>query len=434
MRAQVTLALAGFGVVGGGTLKLLREHRADVEARVGTSVRVKWVLSRSKKAAALVGKDVQQTTDWRDIVNDPEVDCVVELMGGTEPALSLVLAALKAGKHVVTANKAILSQHWNDIFGVATKKRQLVYFEAAVGGGVPVVQALNEGLAGNNIHKIVGILNGTTNYILTRMQEEQLPYKQALKEAQKAGFAEADPTFDVEGVDAAQKISILASLATGVWIPPENVHCEGISKLESLDLRLIQERLNSVVKLLAIAEKTPAGWIFRVHPALVKKTHPFANVRNEYNAVALHGDAAGDVMLYGKGAGRLPTSSAVLSDIIFISRQIATGVAGHLPYVSEQNHRTVTLAPFSDLTSRYYLRVNTKDRPGVLSKVTGILGRHNVSIASVHQDVFDDSVARGNVPIILLSHKTREESIAASVREIDRLSTTGSKTIVLRME
>ena len=239
---------------------------------------------------------------------------------------------------------------------------------------------------------------------------------------------------DVEGVDAAQKISILGSLATGVWIPPAKVHCEGISKIEPIDLRLIQNRLNSVVKLLAIGEDTPSGWIFRVHPALVSKTHPFANVRNEYNAVALHGDAAGDVMLYGKGAGRFPTSSAVLSDIIFISRQIATGVAGHLPYVSGQNHRTIKFAPFAELTSRYYLRISTRDKPGVLAKVTGILGRHNVSLASVHQDVFEDGADRRTVPIILLSHKTREASIAASVRLIDRLPTTAAKTIVLRME
>ncbi len=434
MRPQVTLALAGFGVVGGGTLRLLRERKADVEARVGTSVRIKWILSRSKKASADIGSDIQQTSDWHDIVNDPEVDCVVELMGGTEPARSLVLAALAAGKHVVTANKAILSKHWDEIFGVATKKRQLVYFEAAVGGGVPIVQALNEGLAGNRIKKIVGILNGTTNYILTRMQEENLPYKSALKEAQKAGFAEADPTFDVEGIDAAQKISILGSLATGVWIPPAKVHCEGISKIEPIDLRLIQNRLNSVVKLLAIAENTPLGWIFRVHPALVSKTHPFANVRNEYNAVALHGDAAGDVMLYGKGAGRYPTSSAVLSDIIFICRQIATGVAGHLPYVSGLTHRKVKFAPFADLASRYYLRISTRDKPGVLAKVTGILGRQGVSLASVHQDIFEDGADRRTVPIILLSHKTREANIAASVRQIDKLPTTAAKTVVLRME
>jgi homoserine dehydrogenase len=238
----------------------------------------------------------------------------------------------------------------------------------------------------------------------------------------------------VEGIDAAQKISILASLATGGWIPPKNVHCEGISKLQAIDLRLIQDRLGSVVKLLAIAQNTDRGWILRVHPTLVARNHPFANVRNEYNAVSLHGNAVGDVMLYGKGAGRLPTSSAVLSDIIFICRQIANGTAGQLPYVSRPRQRKPALSNFDRLVSKYYLRVTTLDKPGVLSRVTGILGRHNVSIASVHQDTFESPTARGTVPIVLLTHQSREADLAASVRAIDRLPSMRAKTVVLRME
>ena len=434
MKSKVRIALAGFGVVGGGTHQLLREHKADVESRVGAPVELKWLLSRKKKPALLVGAGVRQTTNWRDLVNDPEVDCIVELMGGTEPARSLMVEALRAGKHIVTANKAVLSKHWNEIFGLAQARHKLVYFEAAVGGGVPIVQALNEGLAGNRIRKIVGILNGTTNYILTRMQEANLPYATALKEAKAAGFAEADPTFDIEGIDAAQKLSILASLAAGVWISPEHVHCEGISRVHDIDIRLIQERLRSVVKLLAIAESSEKGWILRVHPTLVPRKHPFANVRNEYNAVALHGNAAGDVMLYGKGAGRLPTSSAVLSDIIFLCRQIANGTAGELPYVTCPPHRKATIAPFEQLSAKYYLRVTTLDKPGVLARVTGILGRNNVSIASVYQDTFDSPATRRSVPIVLLTHQTREADIAASVRAIDALPSIRAKTVVLRME
>lgn len=435
MKSKVRIALAGCGVVGSQTLQLLREHEADVESRVGAPVEVAWVLSRHRKPAKLVGSGVRQTTRWKDIVDDPTVDCVVELIGGTEPALSIVLASLRAGKHVVTANKAILSQHWDEIFRISQMRRKLVYFEAAVGGGVPVVQAINEGLAGNHISKITGILNGTTNYILTRMQEAHLPYAKALKEAQTAGFAEADPSFDVDGVDAAQKISILASLATGAWIPPQKVHCEGITRLRPIDIRLIEERLGSVVKLLAIAEETEEGWILRVHPTLVPRNHPFANVRNEYNAMLIHGNAAGDVMLYGKGAGGLPTSSAVLSDIIFLCRQIATGTAGHLPYVSRPEYKEPELPNFHRLISKYYLRVTGTDKPGVLSQVTGILGRNNVSIASVHQDNFEDPSARPRgVPIVLLTHESREADIAASVKAIDRLSSVQARTIVLRME
>lgn len=434
MNGKVTLALAGFGVVGSGTMELLRRQKKDIESRVGAPLEVKWIFSRKKKKSPFIGAGVRQTTHWKDIVSDPDVDCVVELMGGTEPARSLVLAALRAGKHVVTANKAILSKHWNEIFGLAQERHQLVYFEAAVGGGVPVVQALNEGLAGNEIHKIVGILNGTTNFILTRMQESGATFAEALKEAQSAGFAEADPTFDIEGIDAAQKISILGSLATGQWVPPSRVHCEGISKLNSIDLRLIRERLHSVIKLLGIAEQTEQGWIFRVHPTLVPLTHPFANVRNEYNAVAIHGNAVEDVMLYGKGAGRMPTSSAVISDIIFICRQIANGTAGQLPYVSRRAHKKLTFANMADVRCRYYLRVTTLDRPGVLAKITGILGRHHVSIASVHQDTFEEGNSKRSVPIILLTHVTREADMQASLRSINSLPSIKAPSVLLRME
>jgi len=432
--SPVRIALAGLGVVGGGTLQLLHSHRRDIESRVGAPIEIGWILSRKAKRSPHIGAGVQQTTKWEDLVNDPHVDCIVELMGGIEPAKELVIGALKAGKHVVTANKALLSQHWDEIFDVAQKQRKLVYFEAAVGGGVPVVQALNEGLAGNEIYKIVGILNGTTNFILTRMREAGLSFEAALKEAKKSGFAEADPTFDINGTDAAQKISILGSLATGRWISPDRVYCEGISRVDPIDMRMVQDRLNSTIKLLGIAERTDTGWIFRVHPTLVSLNHPFANVRNEYNAIALHGNAVGDVMLYGKGAGRLPTSSAVVSDIIFLCRQIASGTAGRLPYVSEFKHREVNFASIDDLRTRYYLRVNTLDVPGVLARITGILGRRKVSIASVHQDTFEEPAPRRAVPIILLTHLSREADVLASVAKINKLSSIRAKTVVLRME
>lgn len=434
MRHEVNIAIIGFGVVGSGTLELLKEHQREVQARVGAKVKIKWVGSRNRKHSRLIDKSIKQTVDWRDIVSDPEVDLVVELIGGTNPAKEIVLSALRSGKHVITANKAILSKHWNEIFLTARQRSKLVYFEAAVGGGVPIVQALNEGLAGNKIHKIVGILNGTSNFILTQMQEGGLTFEDALKAAQKAGFAEADPTYDIEGIDAAQKIAILGSLATGRWIHPSNVHTEGISRLQPLDIRLIEERLHSRIKLLAIAEESKKGWVFRVHPTMISQSHPFANVRNEYNAVSLHGNAVGDVMLSGKGAGRLPTSSAVVSDIMFLCRQIANGTAGRYPYVSSRDHDEMKLSHIGDAECRYYMRVNTVDKPGLLSKITGILGAHKVSIASVHQDSYEEYPSKRGVPIILLTHATLESNIQASVKAIDRLSTTLSKTVLIRME
>jgi homoserine dehydrogenase len=420
-------------VVGSGTVQLLEEQRRDVEARIGARLNIKWICSRSKKNSPLLPKGVRQTKNWRDVVFDPQVDLVIELMGGTSPAREAVVTALERGKHVVTANKAILAKHWDDIFNLARKKRKLVYFEAAVGGAVPIVQTINEGLAGNIIPRIVGILNGTTNFILTRMQEAGESYARALAAAQKAGFAEADPTFDVDGIDAAQKIAILGSLATGHWINPENVYTEGISKLKTTDIRIVKELLHQTIKLLAIAELTPKGWVFRVHPSLVSQLHPFANVRNEYNAISVFGNAARDVMLYGKGAGKLPTSSAVVSDIIYLCRQIANGTAGQIPFVIPGSDEPPTLQSIESIESRYYLRALTQDKPGVLSRITGILGKHSVSIASVHQDE-DDSARGKTVSIVLVTHKSSEKNVRAAVRQINNLSTTKTATVVLRME
>ncbi len=415
-------------------MQLLNQQRRDIEARVGARLNIKWLCSRGKKSSPYLPKGIRQTRNWKDVVFDPQVDCVVELIGGTSPAKEAVMAALNNGKHVVTANKAILAKYWDDIFNLARKKRRLVYFEAAVGGGVPIVQAINEGLAGNRIRRIVGILNGTTNFILTRMQEAGESYSSALAAAQKAGFAEADPTFDVEGIDAAQKISILGSLATGQWIRPQKIHTEGISKLQLTDMRIVKNLLHKTIKLLAIAELRNHGWVLRVHPALVSQLHPFANVRNEYNAISVLGDAVSDVMLYGKGAGKLPTSSAVVSDIIFLCRQIANGTAGQLPYVSPGAEKSAPVVSMDHIVSRYYLRVTTLDKPGVLSKITGILGKKNVSIATVHQDEAELSGRGKAVSVVLVTHLNAEKNVQAAVREINKLSSTKAATVVLRME
>lgn len=434
MKQHVNIALLGFGTVGSGTMQLLKEQREDIEARVGAHVHVKWVVSRYRKKSPYILRGTQQTSDWKRVVNDPMVDCVVEVVGGTNPALQMVMSALKAGKHVVTANKTILAEHWNEIFDLAEERRRIVYFEAAVGGGIPVIQALDDGMAGNRVHKISGILNGTTNFILTKMQESGTTFQKALKEAQKAGFAEANPSFDIEGIDAAQKISILASLACRQWIPSKHVYSEGISKLQTTDIRIIRDRLHRSIKLLAIAEETEKGWILRVHPTIVPSNHPFANVRNEYNAVSLHGNAVDDVMLYGKGAGRFPTSSAVISDIIYLCRHIAHGTANKLPYPHRNNSGPVKIADMDEAICRYYLRISTKDRPGVLSRISGILGENDVSIASVHQDLVEDGVRGRGVPVVLVTHACREVDMQQSVASIDKLATTRAKTVLLRME
>jgi homoserine dehydrogenase len=266
------------------------------------------------------------------------------------------------------------------------------------------------------------------------MQEAGESYASALAAAQKAGFAEADPTFDVEGIDAAQKIAILGSLATGQWIRPEKIHTEGISKLQLTDMRIVKNLLHQTIKLLAIAELRNHGWVLRVHPALVSQLHPFANVRNEYNAISVLGNAVSDVMLYGKGAGKLPTSSAVISDIIFLCRQIANGTAGQLPYVSSGAEKSAPVVSMDHIVSRYYLRVTTLDKPGVLSKITGILGKKNVSIATVHQDEAEGSARSKAVSVVLVTHTNAEKNVQAAVREINKLSTTKAATVVLRME
>jgi len=266
------------------------------------------------------------------------------------------------------------------------------------------------------------------------MSEAGLGFQAALAEARKAGFAEADPTFDVEGIDAAQKLSILGSLAIGQWVAPDKVYTEGITHLQPLDTRLIRDRFKSTIKLLGIGERSNNHWTFRVHPALIRQSHPFANVRNEYNAIMLHGNATEDVMLYGKGAGRLPTSSAVISDLIFLCRQIANQTAGDLPYVTQSRSGQARLGTMAQVQCRYYIRVSTQDHPGVLSKITGILGKHGVSLASVHQDSYEKSMVRRGVPVILLTHVSRESGVRASIKAIDRLPTTISKSILLRME
>jgi homoserine dehydrogenase len=430
----VNVGLIGCGTVGQGLVKIFQKNLAALEEKAGTRIRLTWMCNRSRRPAIQIGPVRPRfTRDWRDLVQDPSLDIVVELIGGYEPARTMVLAALRAGKHVATANKALLSKHWGEVFETARDNRALVYFEASVASGIPVIQGLNEGLAANNIEKIYGILNGTTNYILTRMAEEGLDFQTALRAAQDAGFAESDPSFDVDGVDAAHKLSLLASLASGTWVRLEDVSQDGIGSLDVWDVKFARGHLGLVTKLLAIAEFQSGAASVRVSPALIPASHPFANVTQEYNAVFVHGDAAGDVMFYGKGAGQMAAASAVVSDVLYLARQVANGTAGQIPYVTYDSRRRLKALPLAGVLCRHYLRFTTTDKPGVLAQIAGILGRHNVSIASVYQEADELRPGHG-VPIVIVTHTAREGSVQAALRQVDRLNVVRKKTVHLRIE
>jgi homoserine dehydrogenase len=432
-KQTVNVGLIGCGTVGMGVVKILHKNMGHLEEKMGTRIRLAWVCDRGRKPLPSgAGSRPRFTKDWRDVVDDPSVDVVVELIGGYEPARTIVLSALRQGKHVATANKALLAKYWGEVFSTAQKSHALVYFEAAVGGGIPVIQGLNEGLAANRVEKIYGILNGTTNYILTRMTGEGLDFATALKAAQEAGFAEADPAFDIEGVDAAHKIAILASLASGGWVRLNDVYREGVSSVDVWDVHFAQKRLGLTMKLLGIAHLEKGGHGVRVHPALIPSDHPFANVSREYNAIFVHGDAVGDVMFYGKGAGQMAAASAVVSDVIYLARQVANGTAGQIPYVAYSGREQGKPIPFKNVRCRHYLRFTAVDKPGVLSHITGVLGKHGISIASVYQE--ESGVSGKGVRIVIVTHQAPEGAVQSALKQTDTLPALLKKTVHLRIE
>jgi len=435
MKRPVRLGLVGLGTVGSGVVQMLRRNRSLIEAKAGAPVELAMVCDKKIPLAQVRTMNLQAifTRDAEKVILNSDIDIFIELIGGYEPARTFVLRALHAGKHVVTANKALLAKYWNDVFEHTRVYRRLVYFEAAVGGGIPVIQALNEGLAGNRISKITGILNGTTNYVLTRMSQAGLDYPAALKEAQKAGFAEADPTFDVEGIDAAHKIAILASIASGAWVRLGDVVTEGMTRIDPQDIAFVRQEFGYVIKLLGIARLTPDSVEVRVHPALISQTHPFANVANEYNAISIEADAAGDVMLYGKGAGRMAAASAVVSDVTYLARQVAAGTAGKLPYISGDHTRPLKAVARRDMQARFYLRFMVADKPGVLAGVSGILSQFGVSISAIYQPEHAFKNRRG-VPIMILTDLVSEGVMDQALRRISGQSYLRAKTVLLRIE
>jgi homoserine dehydrogenase len=435
MKQKVRLGLVGLGTVGGGVVELLKNNRALIESKAGAPVELAMVADNKipMREVRRLGLQDLFTRDANKVILHPDIDIFIELIGGYEPARTFVLKALHAGKHVVTANKALLAKYWGEVFEHTRIYRRLVYFEASVGGGIPVIQALNEGLAANRISKIVGILNGTTNYVLSRMSQAGLSYAAALKEAQRKGFAETDPTFDVEGIDTAHKISILASIASGAWVKLSDVVTEGITHVDVQDMAFVSREFGYVIKLLGIAKLAGGYAEVRVHPSLIPESHPFANVQNEYNAIEIRGDAAGDVVLYGKGAGRMPAASAVVSDITYLARQVAAGTAGKLPYVSGDYRQHLKVIPKGAMVSRFYLRFNVSDHPGVLASISGVLSKLGVSISGVYQPEHGFQNSRG-VPIMMLTHPAPEGVMEKALKEIGQKPYIRSKTILLRIE
>jgi homoserine dehydrogenase len=430
---RINLGLIGFGTIGTGVVRLLQDSIDLIQNRLGAKLVLKKIadLDIATQRQVTVRKGLL-TTDAKAVLDDPEIDIVIELMGGYEPARSFMLEAIANKKHIITANKALLATYGNEIFRAAEKAGVDIGFEASVGGTIPIIKTLKESLAGNQIKSIYGIMNGTSNYILSKMTDEGKSFRVVLKEAQELGFAEADPTFDIEGIDTAHKLAITLSLAYGKRVSFEDIHREGISGITQQDINFGRE-LGYRIKLLAIAIQRGDIIETRIHPTMIPLDHLLANVNGNFNAFHFVGDASGTVFLYGQGAGMMPTASAVICDVIDISRNILKGISGRVPARSmrENVSEDITLMPFDDLFTNYYFRFSALDRPGVLSKISGILGENNISIAAVIQKGRQKA---GPVPIVMNTHRSKEKDVRKAIKKIDRLDIIHGKTIVIRIE
>lgn len=429
---KINAGVIGFGTVGAGTVEILLKNRDIISSRVGTEIIVKRIADLDIQSDRGISIDPGVlTTDASEVLNDPEIDVVIELMGGLTKAKDFILEALGNGKHVVTANKALLAEHGKEIFEAAEKNRVNLGFEASVGGGIPVLRSLREGLSGNHIETIMGILNGTSNYILTKMAVDGLPYDKVVGEAIKLGYAEDPPDLDVDGTDAAHKLAILISLSFGSVVSFDSIHREGIDKLTPEDIQFADE-FGYTIKLLAIARDHGDMVEARVHPAMVPKDHIMANVNNVYNAVYIEGDYAGPTLHFGLGAGRNATGSAVVSDIITIARSVVRGAAdmapplGHIKALRDE----IVIKPIEELETAYYFRFSAVDKPGVLSKISGILGDNQISISSVIQKGRE---IEGSVSVVMLTHEARESNVKKALDLIEKLDVLKGETIMIRV-
>jgi homoserine dehydrogenase len=433
MISRVGVGIIGFGTVGTGVAKILIENAALIGRRVGVPIEIVRIADLDvTRDRGLTLPPGLLTTDAKQILADPAIDIVVELIGGCDVAKRIILEAIAAGKHVATANKALLALHGEEIFAAASRAGVDLGFEASVGGGIPVIQALREGLAANTIQSIYGIINGTANYILSRMTQEGQSFETVLDEAKQAGYAEADPTFDVAGIDSAHKLAILVALAYGTPVNVKDVYTEGITHITPLDIAYANE-FGCTIKLLGIAKLVGNEVEARVHPTMLPSSSPIAQVEGVYNAIQLVGDAVGDVVLYGRGAGSMPTGSAVVGDLIAIARNLLKGAVGRVPPASYQQdqRRPIRMRTMEEISSLYYLRFMVLDRPGVLSQIAGELGRCGISISSVLQQGRREGQT---VPVVIKTHTATERDVQSALRAIDRMAFISEPTTLIRVE
>ena len=423
----IQVGLLGIGTVGSGTFNVLKRNQEEIKRRAGRGIEITMVADLDvERARSVVGEGVQVVNDARAVIANPEIDIVVELIGGYGIARALVLEAIAAGKHVVTANKALLAVHGTEIFAAAQARGVMVAFEAAVAGGIPIIKALREGLTANRIEWVAGIINGTTNFILSEMRDKGLDFEVVLKEAQRLGYAEADPTFDIEGVDAAHKATLMSAIAYGIPVQFDKAYVEGITQLSAVDIRYA-EQLGYRIKLLGIAKRAVAGIELRVHPTLVPSKRLIANVEGAMNAVMVQGDAVGTTLYYGKGAGSEPTASAVIADLVDIARLHTADPLNRVPHLAFQPSELSDLPvlPMSEVVTSYYLRLRVADKAGVLAQVTGILAGLGISIDAVLQREADEVAGEGTAQtdLIILTHDTREGTMNDALTQMQALPT-----------
>ncbi|MFQ5658886.1 MAG: homoserine dehydrogenase [Gammaproteobacteria bacterium] len=431
----VKVGLLGLGTVGGGTVTVLTRNADEITRRAGRGIRISHAAAKEYDADAISGLDQidRITDDAFDVVNNPEVEIIIELIGGYSPALDLVLKAIDNGKHVVTANKALIAKHGNEIFAAAQERDVMVAFEAAVAGGIPIIKAVREGLAANEIEWAAGIINGTGNFILTEMREKSRDFSDVLKEAQSLGYAEADPTFDVEGIDAAHKLTILSSIAFGIPLQLEKTYTEGISGIEQQDVAYADE-LGYRIKHLGITRKTDNGIELRVHPTLIPERRLIAHVDGVMNAVQVKGDAVGPTLYYGAGAGSLPTASAVVADLVDVTRALTSDPENRVPHLAFQPHALADtrVLPMEEVETACYLRMQVVDRPGVLAEVTRILGDLEISIEAIIQK--EPMAGASHVPVIFLTQRIQEKNMNAAIRGIEKLNSIDGRVVRIRRE
>ena len=430
----IRVGLLGIGTVGGGTWRVLARNQEEITRRAGRGIEITVVADKeTEKARQITGGRAAVTADAYDVVRDPKVDIVIELIGGYGIARDLVLAAIENGKHVVTANKALLALHGNEIFAAAQRKGVMVAFEAAVAGGIPIIKALREGLTANRIEWIAGIINGTSNFILSEMRDKGLAFDEVLKEAQARGYAESDPSFDIEGIDAAHKLTIMSAIAFGIPMQFGKAYTEGITKLTREDIRYA-EQLGYRIKLLGITKKTPEGIELRVHPTLIPARRLIANVEGVMNAILVKGDAVGATMYYGAGAGAEPTASAVVADLVDITRLHTADPDHRVPHLAFQPDQLAdtSVLPMDEVITSYYLRMRVLDRPGVLADVTRILADLAISIDAMVQR--EPGEGEEQVDIIMLTHETREKHINTAIAKIEALAVVTGKVTRIRLE